>query len=140
MYTLLIISGASAIGTQVVWLRYFSIILGNNIQSFSWVSSTFMVGLSLGAFLATKLFTKSRKNLIKKYIIIEFSFLLAVVLSFIAIYYYQNDLIVFLTPQSIFKDGLIVIATLLPASILMGMSLPILIDFDKNFHKHERMV
>ena len=99
-----------------------------------------MVGLSLGAFLATKLFTKSRKNLIKKYIIIEFSFLLAVVLSFIAIYYYQNDLIVFLTPQSIFKDGLIVIATLLPASILMGMSLPILIDFDKNFHKHERMV
>lgn len=70
---------------------------------------------------------------------IEFSFLLAVVLSFIAIYYYQNDLIVFLTPQSIFKDGLIVIATLLPASILMGMSLPVLIDFDKNIHKHEKM-
>ena len=98
-----------------------------------------MVGLSLGAILAIKLFHKLETKVVKRYIIVETCFLIFAGLSFFIVYNFQDQLITFLTPQSFLKDGLITIGLLLPASIAMGMSLPILIDLDKNRHKHEKV-
>lgn len=98
-----------------------------------------MVGLSLGAILAIKLFHKENSKVVKRYILVETCFLLLAGLSFFVVYNFQDQLITFLTPQSFIKDGLVTISLLLPASLAMGMSLPILIDLDKNRHKHEKI-
>lgn len=98
-----------------------------------------MIGLSAGAIVSTKLFNKNEKIILKRYITVELSFAILASLSFYIIYNFQTELIEFLTPQSFYKEAIITSFILLPPSFLMGMSFPMLIDIDKNNHRHEKM-
>ncbi|MFC1851633.1 hypothetical protein ACFL27_15695, partial [candidate division CSSED10-310 bacterium] len=54
IYLIFFFSGMSGLMYQVVWVREFGQIFGNNIYSASLVTSVFMLGLGVGSFLAGK--------------------------------------------------------------------------------------
>ena len=53
-YALFLLSGASALIYQVLWLRKFTLVLGNSLYSASVVLAAFMCGMALGSWLIGK--------------------------------------------------------------------------------------
>ena len=52
VYPLFLLSGASGLIYQVIWVREFGNVFGNTIHSASLVIAVFMVGLGAGSYLA----------------------------------------------------------------------------------------
>jgi len=54
LYTLFILSGATSLIFEVIWLRGFAIVLGSTLRSMACVLTAFMLGLTLGNALAAR--------------------------------------------------------------------------------------
>jgi spermidine synthase len=140
-YLWLFLSGAIALTFEVLWTRYFQILLGNTIYSFSWVTGAFLLGISLGSYLGGYLVRKIYENhedkgkaLLQLYFLSEVFVLITSVISFLILLNPPMILINFLSPKSFIKDGLAALCFILPTTLSMGVGLPVLTQrFGKTF-------
>lgn len=58
-----LLSGFAALAAEVVWIRFLSLTLGTSMYSLSIITASFLVGLSLGSFLAGKYIDKMQNSL-----------------------------------------------------------------------------
>ena len=130
---LFFISGASALVYEVIWLRKLVLIFGSTLFATSTVLSTFMGGLALGAFVAGKIEDRRRFHPLRLYGILE----IAIGVYALAV----PTLLDSLSPiyKAIWEAGASesflvlslakfvgIAAVLLPPTVLMGASLPVL--------------
>jgi len=69
-YLLFFLSGFSGLVYQVLWLRMFTLVLGNSLYSASIVFASFMCGLALGAWFFGK-YIRKEKDIITVYVFLE---------------------------------------------------------------------
>lgn len=129
------LSGMSGLMYQIVWVRMLTRYLGSTTSATSTVLCVFMGGLALGAFLGGKMADRIRTSLIG-YVILEIAIAFTALLSSFAIiagiggiyinfYYFFGNNYLYLTAARIIFS----IFCLLPPTIFMGATLPILVAF-----------
>lgn len=136
------LSGMSGLMYQIVWVRMLTRYLGSTTSATAVVLCVFMGGLALGAFLGGKIADRIRIRLYG-YVIIEIGIAFISLLSSFAIisnlggiyvdfYHFFGESYIYLTSARIIFS----ILCLLPPTILMGATLPVLVAFitHRNFH------
>jgi len=123
-------SGFAALMLENVWIRYFDMIYGNSILSFSLVVASFLIGLGLGSF-AAKYLMRSIQNKILLFSLIELSIgLISLILLLVFPNIEKIYLELFFGVESysafIWLLGVVAIIVLLIPTTLMGMTLPII--------------
>lgn len=132
IYILFFFSGASALIYEVAWLRLLSLSFGNTTEASSCVISVFLGGLALGAFLGGRLADRITKGHLALYGWLEVT--IGVLAPFISLLLYKlPDAVVWISHAMADGSGSqmwvrFALATLilLPPTVLMGASLPIL--------------
>src|SRR5262249_32143311 len=61
VYSAIAISGAAALGAEVVWTRLLSLLLGGTVYTFSFIAAAFLAGLGIGSSVAASLARTSRR-------------------------------------------------------------------------------
>lgn len=133
IYLSFFLSGLAGLIYEVLWAKYLSLIFGNTTYAHSLVLATFMGGLTIGSILGGKLAdSKKIKDKLKLYSWLQIAIALYCAFTpmffvfskniyiFVAKYYLGSNLITILTK---FLIGILII---LPATIIMGATLPIL--------------
>ncbi|MCR9204142.1 MAG: hypothetical protein NXH75_06170, partial [Halobacteriovoraceae bacterium] len=145
-YIWLFLSGAIALTLEVLWTRYFQILLGNTVYSFSWVTGSFLLGISLGSFLGGLIVKKvlledknKATSLLRYYLISEVVVLLTGMASFGILAFPPEGLIEVLNPKHFLKDGFVSLLFILPTTISMGIGLPIITQRFGNKFKLENL-
>ena len=69
-YLLFFLSGAAGLVYQAVWLRMFTLVLGNSLHSASIVFASFMCGLALGAWFFGR-YIKGKRDILAVYALLE---------------------------------------------------------------------
>ncbi len=129
------LSGMSGLMYQIVWIRMLTRYLGSTTAATATVLCVFMGGLALGAFFGGKIADRIRTSLFG-YVILEIGIAFIALLSSFAIisgiggiyidfYYFFGNNYLYLTAARI----LFSIFCLLPPTILMGATLPVLVAF-----------
>lgn len=133
LFLLFLLSGATSLVYEVIWLRKLILIFGSTQFATSTVLSTFMGGLALGAFAAGRWFGRSRMRPLRLYGLLE----IGIGLYALAVPFLFDSL----TPiyRAVWQAGashdflLLSLAkfagiavVLLPPTVLMGASLPVL--------------
>lgn len=129
------LSGASGLVFQTVWVRSLTRYLGATTPAVATVLGVFMAGLAIGSVLGGRLADRLRRPL-RAYAIIEVGVAFAGLLAFYAVLTRVGDL--YVTLGRTYPDrpwiattgrfGFVAVC-LLPPTILMGMTLPLLIAF-----------
>jgi len=78
-YLIFFISGVAALVYQVLWLRMFTLVLGNSLFSTSVVLSAFLCGLALGSWLIGK-YVRQKKDILLIYVFLELGIALGAIL------------------------------------------------------------
>ena len=78
-YLIFFVSGVAALVYQVLWLRMFTLVLGNSLFSTSIVLSAFMCGLALGSWLIGK-YVRHKKDILLIYVFLELGIALGAIL------------------------------------------------------------
>ncbi len=141
--SLFFFSGLSSLIYQVIWVRQFGNLFGNTVHSAAMVTSTFMLGLGIGSWLAGKLadrlYTRDRNAVLRVYGGIELA--LAVGASSLIVVFLSIDLIAAklawyeltesgwheLSRASYLLRYLAAVGLILPMTTLMGATLTLLI-------------
>lgn len=123
----LLLSGASALVYQVLWVRLLTLSIGSTSVSISIVLSVFFLGLGLGSYFAAALIRKF-KNALKIYLLVE----AGIALSAIVILPILLNLDYFISSLPIAETGVlvkffIVMLLLLIPTFLIGTTFPLLI-------------
>jgi spermidine synthase/MFS family permease len=133
---LFVVSGALGLMYQIVWFKYLSLFLGNTTYAQTIVLATFMGGLAIGAALWGRVADRT-KNAFVLYGILES------LIGFYCLFYpfiidIQKSLIIEIVHRlNLASDGvgvmglklLISLVSLLPPTILMGGTLPLLVRY-----------
>lgn len=131
---LFFLSGATGLIYEVVWAKYLSLVLGNTTHAYTVVLATFLGGLALGnAFWGP--FADRVKNRLRVYAALEIGIgLLAIGSPYFLVFF--SDLYVSLARQGAFWPFgtvsfrvLLSAVVLLPPTVLMGGTLPVLSRF-----------
>jgi spermidine synthase len=130
---LFLLSGGTGLVYEIVWIRLFSISFGNTAQALSTVLSVFLGGLALGAFWAGKVSTKySQKRPLQAYGWIEIAtgvyalaipWLIESTQPVLRALYGSGQGSAWVTVAA---RALLCSAVLVPATVLMGATLPLL--------------
>lgn len=138
-------SGLSSLIYQVVWVRLFGNLFGNTVHSAAMVTSTFMLGLGIGSWLAGKLadrwYKRDRNAVLRVYGGVELG--LAVGASCLIVIFLNMDTIAAsvasyespkprwneLSTASYLLRYLLSVGLILPMTTLMGATLTLLIRF-----------
>jgi len=136
---LFIVSGAAGLMYQIVWFKYLSLFLGNTTYAQTIVLASFMGGLALGAALWGRRADRS-KNPLALYAWLELGIGL-----YCLVYPWLLELVKSLFVRVVISTGLpsdsgtvlllklvVSLLTLLPPTILMGGTLPVLVRFLSN--------
>jgi len=122
------LSGAASLSFEVLWTRAFSLILGSTTQAAALVFAAFLTGLALGAWLFGSLSARLRAPF-RAYALIE----LGIAVSALAtglILHYQADAIGAALGEGTTRYPfafLLVLLMVLPPTLLMGGTLPVLL-------------
>ena len=122
----LLLSGASALIYQVLWVRLLSLSIGSSAISISIVLSVFFLGLGLGSYFAGHIL-KRFKNAFKIYLIVEIGIALSAVLLlpiFLELDYYISLLPIFEAGLGI-KFFIVMLLLFIP-TFLIGTTFPLL--------------
>ncbi len=138
-YIWLFLSGFIALTLEILWVKYFQVLLGNTIQSFSWVTGIFLLGISLGAYIGERFIKGQKSNYLRIYLFTELLITLGMALSFLFLVNPSKNLYSFISPKSLLTDGLIAIIFIMPITTLMGIGLPILTEQFKKTHTIEKL-
>jgi spermidine synthase len=135
------LSGAASLFFEVLWTRAFSLILGSTTQAAALVFAAFLTGLALGAWLFGNLSARLREPL-RAYALLE------VGIAFIALatglfLHYQAD-----TIGAVLGAGstryllafLLVLLMVLPPTLLMGGTLPVLLTVARAYDRRLSVV
>ncbi len=78
------LSGFTALVLEIVWFRFFALILGSTLYSFSLMLSAFILGITLGSFFASRPLARNPTagGILRSFGFCQLSFGLAMVLSF----------------------------------------------------------
>jgi len=133
MFALFLLSGATSLVYQVLWLRQLILIFGSTQFATSTVLSTFMAGLALGAFVAGRKFSGSRSHPLAVYGWLEIGIgIYALIVPFL---FRSLSPIYQVIWDAGAADSFVVLSlakfvgiaiVLLPPTVLMGASLPVL--------------
>ena len=131
MLVFFVLSGLSGLIYQSIWSQYLGLLLGSAAYAQSLVLIIFMGGMALGAWLSTRLVARTA-NLLRMYGLIEgavgfigiaFHFLFLAVSGWL----YDRWLPGLSSPESItLSRWLVAAALILPQTILLGMTFPIM--------------
>jgi spermidine synthase len=133
-YLLFFVSGVAALVYQSLWLRMFTLVLGNSLYSASIVFASFMFGLGLGAWLFGR-YIEDRKDILGVYIVLELGIAVTGLatgkliphLSTIT-WAIQNRLLDFPFFLQLFRATISFLILLVP-TVLIGGTLPVLTHF-----------
>ena len=128
VYTAIGLSGATALGAEVVWTRLFSMLMGITVYSFSIILAVFLVGLALGAGMGSRISRAMRPR-----VALGWSQMLLVLgiawtgwMIAYSLPYWPIDPMLTTSPWYIFQMDLArTLWSLLPATILWGASFPL---------------
>ncbi|HUU27704.1 MAG TPA: fused MFS/spermidine synthase [archaeon] len=133
-YLLFFLSGVSGLVYQALWLRMFTLVLGNSLYSANIVFSAFMCGLALGALFFGR-YIKGKRDIIPVYIFLELGIAVTAVtvgkaiphLSALVPYFFRlfSSSSLFL---NLFRLSVSFLILLLP-TVLIGGTLPVLTHF-----------
>lgn len=129
-----LLSGISGLIYEVLWAKYLSLIFGNTTYAHTLVLSTFMGGLALGSFLLGKLSDRSKDRL-AFYMWVQICIALFCILTPNLFAFSKNFYLAAAKNLSLNPTGIIItkfiigILIILPPTILMGGTLPILSKF-----------
>ena len=133
-YLLFFVSGAAGLVYQSLWLRMFTLVLGNSLHSASIVFSSFMCGLGLGAFIFGR-YIEGKKDILAVYVALELGIAvtgLAVGKAIPHLSYFvpalQHWLFGFPLFLNLFRS-LVSFSILLFPTVLIGGTLPVLTHF-----------
>ena len=129
IYIAIGLSGATALGAEVLWTRLLSLLLGATVYTFSLILAAILVGLgigsSLGAFIG-----RSSPNPRRALACCQIGLMLAIAwganLAVHQLPYWPVNPLLAATPSSLFEvDFFRCLAVVLPAAILWGASFPL---------------
>lgn len=126
-------SGLSGLIYQIVWTRMLLINFGSTTHTITAVVSAFMAGLAIGSFLGPKIF-KKLSNYLLLYAIVE---LVIGVSALLTPFFFENVTTIYtrfyttypLASVLLLVKFFLITLTLLPATIAMGMTLPLLVHY-----------
>lgn len=125
LFLLFVASGCSALIYEIVWFQLIELVIGASTVSLGILLATFMGGLCLGSLLLPRL-VPARVNPLLVYAVLElgigvFAILVLFLLPSVAgVYVAYADY----GPASLILRGLLCAVVLLPATVLMGATLP----------------
>jgi spermidine synthase len=137
-----LLSGISGLVYQTVWVRMLTRYLGSTTAATAAVLCVFMGGLALGAFLGGKLADRIRDRLLA-YILLEAGIAAAALISSFVVISLMGQ--VYVTLYATFGASRMCLTTarvvfsmlnLLPATVLMGATLPLLVAFVTRRSRH----
>ncbi len=135
VWLIFILSGASSLIYEVIWMRQLTLVFGSTIFATSTVLTVFMAGLALGSFYFGRKIDESSMSPLKLYALLEAGIggfcliwpLLLSLLSAVYVLVYRNITSEFYTLSLI--RFVLTFGVLLIPSILMGGTLPVLTRF-----------
>ena len=123
------LSGLTALVYETVWIRLFTVSFGNTAQALSTVLSMFLGGLAIGSFAAGRTIIGRDRLGLKIYGVLEAAIGLYA-LATPALIRVSSPVLANFYPQSpsilAFMRGVLCAVILLPATMLMGATLPVL--------------
>ncbi|RLB12510.1 MAG: hypothetical protein DRG82_16985, partial [Deltaproteobacteria bacterium] len=133
-YILFFLSGVSGLVYQSLWLRMFTLVLGNSLHSASLVFASFMCGLALGAWLLGR-YIRSRKDPLAVYVVLELGIAVTALTvgkliphSSSFVFYFHSLLSANPLLFNLFRVT-VSFLILLPSTALIGGTLPVLTHF-----------
>ncbi|MCE2400970.1 fused MFS/spermidine synthase [Candidatus Poribacteria bacterium] len=135
VWLIFILSGASALIYEVIWMRQLTLVFGSTVFATSTVLTAFMAGLALGSFYFGRKIDEGRMSPLKLYALLEVGIggfciiwpLLLTVLTGLYVLIYRNITSEFYTLSLI--RFVLTFGILLIPSTLMGGTLPVLTRF-----------
>ncbi|MDC1287346.1 hypothetical protein N8198_05625 [Gammaproteobacteria bacterium] len=127
-------SGAASLFYEVLWTRAFSLILGSTTQAAALVFAAFLTGLALGAWLFGSLSARLREP-VRAYALLEVGIAFTAVATGLALHY-QADTIgaaLGIGATRYPLAFLLVLSIVLPPTLLMGGTLPVLLTIARSF-------
>ncbi len=124
IYLLSFLVGFSAIGVQIIWSRFLSLVLHNTVYTYTITISTVILGIVFGSLLASKLVKKKERiaSLLG-------AFLIATLTVLIATLYLPADLWQSIGEQeTVYRVVLAAISLMFIPSLLSGAIYPILVE------------
>lgn len=127
------LSGASALAYQIVWIRLFGLVFGGTVVSMSVVVAVFMGGLAVGSHVFGQ-YAMKVANRVRLYGILEMSLGVLALIVFWAISHLST--VIYSMPfeadartfAGILVRLLLAVIILIPPTMIMGASLPVLIS------------
>jgi spermidine synthase len=128
VYIAIAVSGACALGAEVVWTRLLGMLLGNTVYVFSIILAVFLIGLALGSGAASLLLERLRPRLALGWCQMLLALGMAWTAYMIAdsLPYWPIEPLQSLSPWHMFQLDLVrCLWAILPPTILWGASLPL---------------
>lgn len=129
VYTTIALSGACALGAEVVWTRLLGLLLGATVYTFSIILAVFLVGIAIGSAVASQL---ARGRLSPRAALGWTQMLLTAAVAWTALMlsdsipYWPINPLLSTSPWFIFQVDFVRVAwTVLPAALLWGASFPL---------------
>jgi spermidine synthase len=128
VYIAIALSGAAALGAQVVWTRLMGMLLGSTVYVFSIILAVFLIGLAIGSAVASWLVRTTRPRLALGWC----QFLLTLAIAWTAyiiassLPYWPVNPLLTISPWYMFQLDLVrCLWAILPPTILWGASFPL---------------
>jgi spermidine synthase len=129
IYLAIGLSGATALGAEVLWTRLLSLLLGATVYTFSLILAAILVGLGIGSSLGAFIGRSSpnpRRALARCQIGLMLAIAWGANLAVHQLPYWPVNPLLAVTPSSLFEiDFFRCLAVVLPAAVLWGASFPL---------------
>ena len=126
-YFATVLTGFTALCSQVVWQRYLAVLTGSEARSLSLVIAVFLFGLA-GGYYIFGLFTE--KNKLSRFLLLKYygyiELLTGFYIGIFPLYFHFLKKLSFQAPNLLIIDILISLMALLLPTFLMGASIPLL--------------
>jgi spermidine synthase len=129
-----LLSGCAALVYQIVWTRQISLVMGTTVEAVATVVATFMLGLALGSGIAARFAdARERRALVRLYALLEAGIAALALLVPLVVLAARPLLAALYRPEAPGSPALalarfgIALVALVPPTLLMGATLPLLI-------------
>jgi len=134
-------SGAASLFFEVLWTRAFSLILGSTTQAAALVFAAFLTGLALGAWLFGSLSARLRSPL-RTYALLEVGIAFTALATGLLLHYQADTIgaVLGVGPTRYLLAFILVLLMVLPPTLLMGGTLPVLLTVARAYDKRLSVV
>lgn len=134
LYLVFFFSGSAGLVYQIIWTRMLLLTFGTTTTSVTAVLSAFMAGLAIGSFGIGKLLTSKKLHYLKTYAALEVAIGISALMSPLAFqivrgFYVSLHAVLPSAGILLFVKFILTFLVLLPPTIAMGATLPLMIQF-----------